>query len=367
MAFAKSVVALPFELNWFGSELRVLRTKADNVRLLGARIDAIDGKAIEGVFQSLKKYAGGIEEHRRLILTRLLRSPELLFAAGVAHDDKGLTLKGVLADGAQFEQRIEGIAVAGDAPIVSSVARLLYPAFDDGGDTFGWHSYLRNDAALPLYLQSSRKLFALADLPNNGLYVELGFNMDGDDEPIGPFLRQAEDKIRKMQVQFVVVDMRKNGGGDYTTTYDFASRLPQMSPTARIYVLTSGYTFSAAITTTAFIKQAGCERVTIVGEPVGDRLTFWAEGGRFVLPNVQVGVSYAAGKHDYVHACWNVLECFWVNYLYPVRVDTLRPDIAAPLTFADYRALRDPALDAVFAHEKTAVARTAAFGRSDSN
>lgn len=154
--------------------------------------------------------------------------------------------------------------------------------------------------------------------------------------------------------------MRKNGGGDYTTTYDFASRLPQMSPAARIYVLTSGYTFSAAITTTAFIKQAGGDRVTIVGEPVGDRLTFWAEGGRFVLPNVEVGVSYAAGKHDYAHVCWNVLECFWVNYLYPVRVDTLRPDIAAPLTFADYRALRDPALDAVLAHEKAAVTKTAA-------
>jgi len=37
-----------------------------------------------------------------------------------------------------------------------------------------------------------------------------------------------------------------------------------------------------------------------------------------------------------------------------VRVDTLEPDIAAPLTFAAYRARRDPALEAVLAREKDA-------------
>ncbi len=352
MAFAKRVVALPIELNWFGNGLRILRTKAENARLLGARIDFIDGAPTEQVFQRVKRYAGGTEEHRRLILTRFFRSPELLQAAGLAQDAKGLTLKGVLADGSPFEQRIEGIAIAGDAPIVTSVARLLYAAESD--NQLGWLSFLRSDAPLPLYLQHSDKLFASSELPGNGLYVALGVNMDGDDEPIAPFLQQTEAKIRAMKPAFIVVDMRKNGGGDYTKTYDFASRLPQMAPDARIYVLTSGYTFSAAITTTAYIKQAGGPRVTIVGEPVGDRLTFWAEGGRFVLPNVELGVSYAAGKHDYAHLCWNVLECFWVNYLYPVRVDTLQPDVAAPLTFEAYRALRDPGLEAILAREHAA-------------
>jgi hypothetical protein len=168
---------------------------------------------------------------------------------------------------------------------------------------------------------------------------------------IGAFLHDAEQQIRLQKPAYIVVDMRMNGGGDYTTTYDFGSRLASMQPSARIYVLTSNYTFSAAITTTAFIKQAGGDRVTIVGAPVGDRLTFWAEGGRFFLPNVQTGVNYAAGMHDYAHACWNVLACFWLNYFYPVQVATLKPDIAAPLTFDAYRALRDPAMDAVMARE----------------
>jgi hypothetical protein len=289
-----------------------------------------------------------------MLLTRFMRSPELLHAAGLALEPSALTLTGVRADGAAFEMRMAGEAVAPDAPIVPNVHRLLYPTIAEDSGKLGWLSFLKADQALPLYLQSAKKLFVTAPLGNNGLYIGISHNADGDEEKIGAFLHDAEVQIRAQNPAYIVVDMRMNGGGDYTTTYDFGSRLPAMAPAARIYVLTSSYTFSAAITTTAFIKQAGGDRVLIVGSPVGDRLTFWAEGGRFFLPNVQVGVNYAAGMHDYAQTCWNVLKCFWLNYLYPVRVATLKPDISAPVTFADYRALRDPALEAVMAHERGA-------------
>ncbi|MBI1210923.1 MAG: hypothetical protein GC190_05635 [Alphaproteobacteria bacterium] len=353
-AFAKGVVALPLELNWFKEGLFILRTKADRAALLGARIDAIDGRPTEEVFVAAKKYVGGTDEHRRMLLTRFMRSPELLHAAGLADDSNALTLRGVRADGTAFEERIAGEALALDAPYVPNVARLLYPTVVKGDGKLGWLSFIKADRNLPLYLQSALRLFVTAPLEGSGLYIGIAYNADGDEEKIGPFLHDAEQKIRTQKPAYIVVDMRMNGGGDYTTTYDFASRLPAIAPSARIYVLTSNYTFSAAITTTAFIKQAGGNRVMIVGAPVGDRLTFWAEGGHFFLPNVQVGVNYAAGMHDYAHACWNPFACFWLNYFYPVRVDTLEPDIAAPLTFADYRALRDPALEAVLAHEKAA-------------
>jgi hypothetical protein len=358
-AFAKGVVALPLESVWFSEGFFVLRTHDDHANLLGARIEAIDGRPIEQVLAAASKYAGGTAEHRRMLLTRFLRSPELLYAAGLAREATALTLKGTLATGAPFEDRIVGVPLAMDVPIVPNVQRLLYPAIPDESEKFGWISFIKGDQALPLYLQSSRKLFVTAPLDLDGFYVGISFNADGDEEKIGPFLRDAEQQIRSRKPRYVVVDMRMNGGGDYTTTYDFGSRLPEMASAARIYVLTSNYTFSAAITTTGFIKQAGKDRVTIVGEPVGDRLAFWAEGGRFFLPNVQVGVSYAAGMHDYEHPCLNVLACFWLNYLYPVQVATLKPDIDAPLTFAAYRALRDPGLEAVLAREQATRSATA--------
>jgi hypothetical protein len=43
------------------------------------------------------------------------------------------------------------------------------------------------------------------------------------------------------------------------------------------------------------------------------------------------------GLHDYSQPCWGQAGCSW----------TLAPEVVVPYTFADYRALRDPALEYV--------------------
>jgi hypothetical protein len=40
-------------------------------------------------------------------------------------------------------------------------------------------------------------------------------------------------------------------------------------------------------------------------------------------------------------------SCFWVDWIYPIAVPTLKPDLAAPLTFALVAAGRDPAMQAI--------------------
>ena len=121
---------------------------------------------------------------------------------------------------------------------------------------------------------------------------------------------------------------------------------------------------SAAITTVATLKQAGGDRVRIVGEDVGDRLDFWAEGGTFALPNAFLQVHYAAGRHRYDGPCDDRRDCFWLDERYPARVHDLRPDIPAPWTFAAYRQRRDPALEAVAAAETRRQAAAASAARS---
>ena len=92
----------------------------------------------------------------------------------------------------------------------------------------------------------------------------------------------------------------------------------------------------------AFIKQAGGDRVTILGEQIGDRLQFLSEGRRSCLPNFPVCVSYATGKHDYQHRCTDLNVCFWLNYLYPTRIRSLDPNETIPLSFSQWREGRDP-------------------------
>jgi hypothetical protein len=115
------------------------------------------------------------------------------------------------------------------------------------------------------------------------------------------------------------------------------------APDGRIFALTSGRTFSAGIASLGYLKQAGGARVTIVGEPVGDELEFWAEGDMLELPVSKAALLYATERHNYVTGRQEP-DCHGSVRNHPIRVTTLEPDMAAPLTYADYRAGRDPAL-----------------------
>lgn len=345
-AFKKNTPRLSLRTYQFSDGLYVVWAAPELSDLLGARIDAIDGHSIESLHAATRRYAGGTDAHRQRLLTPMLESPALLQAAGLASSRDALTLRGVRLNGAPFEQRIDAQQRDRSA-WVSSSQRLLFPVWEDAPMV----SLMHDDDALPVYLRHRTELFSLESLPEGGLYIGLAHNADTDDLPIATFLESVTARIRSEHPAYVVLDMRMNGGGDYTTTYAFARALPQTANGAPVYVFTSPWTFSAAITTVAALKDAGGDQVVIVGEPVGDRLDFWAEGGSFNLPNSFVQVHYATGRHIYNGPCSDRATCFWLNERYPVRVRTIEPEIAAPLTFAAYRELRDPALDAVLARE----------------
>jgi hypothetical protein len=346
-AWRKNTPRLPLRTYLFADGLHVVWAAAGQADLLGARIDTIDGRAIEEVQRALRRYAGGTDAWRVRALAAVFESPALLHAAGLAMQASSLTLKGVKANGEPYERRIA--AERRDrAAWVSSSSRLLFPARPDGP----MKSWLQDDADLPVYLRRRAQLLALDDLPGGGLYVGIATNDDTDERPLRDFLDEVIAKVRGERPRYVVVDMRMNGGGDLTKSYDFARALPGAARGAPIYVVTSSWTFSAAIHTVATLKQAGGGQVVIVGEPVGDRLDFWAEGGTFELPNAFVRVHYAAGRHVYNGPCADPTQCVWLALRYPVRVTSLQPDVAAPLTFAAYRAKRDPALEAIAQRER---------------
>jgi hypothetical protein len=340
---------LPVRFYWFIDGLHILRAKAGHENLLGARIDRIEGQSIEKLFERLKKYAGGPENFRRGRMAMLLESPQLLHAAGVAMKENALFLSGVSADGSPLTVQIEAEPSPGENPLATRY--VLFPISEEG-EQRGWRSFLHRDAEGPISTKGTPQIFRMAKIPADGLYVRLAANVDTAGEEIAPFVAKAETAIRESRLRYVIVDLRFNGGGDYTNTYDFASSLPEMvGPEARIYLLTSVWTGSAAITTTGALKQAGGKRVTIVGEPVGDRLRFYAEGNAFCLPNSGACLGFATAMHDYSQFCSDLTRCFWLNYLYPVEVSTVDPEIYAFISFEEYRNGRDPALDAVFARE----------------
>ncbi len=196
-------------------------------------------------------------------------------------------------------------------------------------------------------LQEPDKMFRIVPLaPLDALYIELRQNYSAKDQSLPDFLKQAAAEIKSRKPKNILLDMRFNTGGNYMLSASFMKSLPKLVD-GRVFVLTSLSTFSAGITSVAFVKQAGGARTVIVGDNVGDREIFYAEGNNMKLPNSGLLIHYATGLHDYKNGCKWFGPCFWPNYLYPISVPSLTPDIEAPFTGSAIAAGRDPALEAI--------------------
>jgi hypothetical protein len=331
--------AVPLRVSAFADGLYVLRAKAPFADLLGARVEAIDGKPIEDVLTRLDALRGGLPAWRWTNSEIWVQSPEMLNGIGVAPsaDTTVWTLR--LKDGSLITRTLKGEALD-KTESFEEATRWLSPEPLDK-EPKSWRAFT---VPLPLALRDFNKTFRRAPIERSCiLFLQMKAIIDGPDEKIADWLRETADAMAANKPCAVILDLRYNTGGDYTNTWTFTHKLPDLlQPGARVFLLTGPQTFSATITTTAFIKETLGDRAVIVGEPVGDRLKFLSEGNSGCLPNSGICFHYSTGMHDYSAPCTDWRVCYWVNWFYPVRVKTLAPDVTAHLRFADYLAGRDP-------------------------
>jgi hypothetical protein len=217
----------------------------------------------------------------------------------------------------------------------------------------------------PWSLQEPEKAFRHRDAPQvDGLVVQLRQILDTEDQSIAAFLESAEKQRQALGRKNIVLDMRANGGGNLLVARDFMIEWPKRVP-GRFYVLTSRKTFSAAIASIAYLKQAGGDRVVIVGEPIGDRLMFFSDGLPVQLPHSGLFFLPAVIRMDYANGCREYTDCFEgiveagkpaaksllvlppdLKRL-PIAVGSLEPDVYAPWTIESWINGTDPAMAAV--------------------
>lgn len=335
---------VPVRVAWFDDGLYVLRARSDHAELLGARVDSIEGRPAGGVLAELGQLRGGAEGWRRIHAALYVQSPQILYGAGLGLRPDQTTWTFALANGTKMSRALPGEACAGEP--YGLMSRWL-SAEKLPGEPPSWRALTPGDAVLPLSLRDFNTPFRRAWIDQGcTLFIQLKAIHDAEGLQIRDFLKATTDEMAAHPPSNVILDMRFNTGGDYTKAAHFASHLPDfVRPGGRIYILTGAQTFSAAITTVAFVKQAAASRAVILGEPVGDRLSFYGEGNTGCLPHSGLCVHYATGMHDYAHPCRDWDKCYWLNWLFPVQVKSLAPDETIGTTFADYSARRDPVLE----------------------
>lgn len=341
---------LPLRFYVFRDGIFVVRALPIAKPLLGRRLDGIDGTPIETIRARLRMFTGGTENEKNSRLPFYLESPALLNAAGIAKKPDRLTLD--LTDGLGHSASLTVAALAADPS-----AKKLWPSTAlepvlNAGENRAWIPALRGIANGMLMFGDAPKPFFARPLPAEGAwYVRFATNSDEDGMSISDFANRTLAALTSGKPRTLIIDLRMNGGGDYTTTASFMRMLPDKLGSSTIYVLISQETFSAGMTSAAFLKQAGGARVIFVGDWPGDRIRFHSEGSDVCLPYSHICVTARTAIHDYSTTdCRPYFECFLLDRFYPVAIRTFAPGIYAPLTWAALSTGHDPALDAIFHH-----------------
>jgi hypothetical protein len=335
---------VPLRLVPFGEEFFVLRADQANADLLGTSLVAIDGRSLAELRAAARTLVGGTPAWRDRPASFLFESPEQLQALGLIGAKEAAVYRFSIGPGRAVERRLVGQPADPNRDRVNPI-RWLYPQPLES-DQGQWRSLL-SVAQAPWALREVEQQFRWRDAPElEALVIELRRNRDAPNRPIADFVRSMRREITTRRPRHLVVDLRANGGGDLNTTRAFFQSLPTLVP-GRIFVLTSPWTFSAAISSVGYLEQAAPDRVTIVGEEAGDRLEFWAEGGDFELSGSGAVLLPATERHDYRNGCRGFSDCHGSVVRHPISVPSLRPDLPAPWTIEAYRAGKDPGLEAV--------------------
>ena len=340
---------VPLRVYWFSDGLYVVRTKEQHKDLLGARIEAINGKSLDELETVLMAYHGGTKGFfRHYYAGSLMLSPPLLHAIGLSESPEQLKIKVRNRSGEALEKNISIGSVSKAKR--ADPWRYLHPAPIDKEE--GWHTIHGANAKLPLYLQQEEEIFRYALIEDGKIaYIQLRANIGSDDKTIEDFTAKTKKQLKSDRPHSIILDNRQNPGGDLTRTADFALELPSLaSPEGKVYVLTSNGTFSAAIYTSFFPKAADSKRTIVVGEHVGDRPQFWAETGpEFVLRDSGYHIGYSLQMHDLANGCKEPKKCHMAQFSpkWNIAVGSLEPDWKVPTTFADYEAGLDKVLKRV--------------------
>jgi hypothetical protein len=329
---------LPIRMWWFKDRLQIVRATNEHTDLLGCRVLKIADIDAGAAAERVRGIKAGNESWQRYMSAYFLTSPDILFGAAVISSPG----KVVLTVSCGNESREVPLV---PLPLRKSAAPVeawwdLAPAFRDPGESVV--AALQPDKA-QLYLRKPQENYWFEYLPEDrALYVQYNRSQEARD---GMTMQQFTDSliraVGERKAQALIFDLRFNTGGNLEVGTPLMKAIAEKLAKIPVFVVTGRATFSAGITHVVQLKQWA--HATIAGEPVGDELDFWAEGGNLLLPNSKLTVHYSNGFHSYSRKEYPDRR----PYLMDFDVDSVAPDIAVEPSWDDYIAGKDPVLDAI--------------------
>ena len=297
----------PVSLYWFGSDLRVIRAAPENKQALGAKVVKVGGMNISDVQTRLLKVLSQ-SENEWFVLNNspgYLARPEVLQTLGIVPNVSHAEFTFEDEQGKQFTLDLTPVALDAD---INSL-------------------WLRAAASEPLSRQKQNEPFWFADLPDSQtVYV----NFKGYDS-LNENVRKLFQFVDGNSTKRLVVDMRQNGGGDFTkvrsSLLPAIKQRPAINQKGQLFVIIGRRTFSAAMTNAIDFRKE--TNAILVGEPAGERPNSYQENDEMKLPNSGLVVSYSTRYYKFLDE----------------DAPAVLPDKRIDPNWLDFKAGRDPVMD----------------------
>ena len=315
---------LPVIFESFKDGIFITRADEKHENIIGAKVISAGRKSMEDLLNAAGNYLGrdndmGIKRLGPFVLT----FTEFYFGEGVA-DRKTEVSFSVEID---KKQKTIILEAAGKN------------AFEFSEVSEDWRKLNSNSTnELPLWLQDNENKYWYKHLPEQKL-VYFQYNTIGnkEEQSFEEFSKELYEYISNNGVEYLVIDLRHNGGGNsYLNRYllETLFKLDNINQTGHLFIIIGRQTFSAAQNLTTDLQYR--TNAIFIGEPTASKPNFIGETNNIKLPYSGMTVSLsdrwhqggASNSRDYRN---------WIA-----------PDIYIQMTHLDYKNNADPVLDEIF-------------------
>jgi hypothetical protein len=314
---------LPVKFYFLKDGLYVISASPEYKNIVGGRVTKFGNTPVDEVIKKIRVYIGGENEmFYKWNIPNYLAFADLLKINNICPSVNEATLTVVKNKTEEFTSRVSTI--------------ILSAADISKNENKTW-AHMRDTSFTPDWLKNNDDFFWYSYKPDKNLvYFKFNQVLNKRGKTLAAFADSLFNFIESSRVENLVIDLRKNNGGDSYLNNDLIEKIikSRVNKTGHLFIITGRESYSATINLCSDLETwTNC---IFVGEPPSSSPNFIGENSQITLPysKLSVSTSYIYFQKSY--------------YLSLDKRPWIAPQLAAELSADEFIHNTDPCMNLVF-------------------